>query len=61
VGNELANLELLPRTLNRGKSDHVGARQLAHAERLAEAGLLSAASLERVRRQAGGAQPAAPK
>lgn len=52
VGNELANLELLPRTLNRKKLDHVGPRQLALAERFAAAGLLPPASLERVR-QAG--------
>ena len=31
IGNELANLEMLPRTLNRQKSNRVGARQLAYA------------------------------
>ena len=29
IGNELANLELLPATLNRAKSDKVGERQAA--------------------------------
>jgi len=53
IGNELANLEMLPARLNRGKSDWVGPRQLAHAELLAKAGLLSAESLARVRAKAG--------
>lgn len=49
AGNELANLEMLPRTLNRQKSDKVGERQLAHADRLHKAGLLTDESLARVR------------
>jgi hypothetical protein len=49
AGNELANLEMLPRTLNRQKSNKVGERQLAHAQKLHEAGLLTRESLERVR------------
>jgi hypothetical protein len=52
VGNELANLEMLPEPLNRQKSNHVGERQLAHAQRLAEAGLLSKESLARVNKAA---------
>ncbi|MBI5388738.1 MAG: hypothetical protein HZA90_29095 [Verrucomicrobia bacterium] len=48
AGNELANLEMLPKTLNRQKSNRVGERQLAHAKKLFEAGLLTKASLARV-------------
>jgi hypothetical protein len=51
VGNELANLEMLPAPLNRLKSNRVGPRQLSHAEALAQAGLLSPESLARVRQQ----------
>jgi hypothetical protein len=52
AGNELANLEMIPESLNRKKSDHVGERQLAHAQRLYEAGLLSKESLDRVQAHA---------
>jgi hypothetical protein len=52
IGNELANLEMLPQPLNRGKSNRVGARQLAHAQTLADAGLLGAESLRRVKAHA---------
>jgi hypothetical protein len=52
AGNELANLEMLPEPLNRSKSDRVGPRQLAHAETLAQAGLLTPESLARVRAKA---------
>ena len=52
VGNELANLEMLPKSLNRQKSNRVNERQLAHAEKLFEAGLLRKESLDQVRRQA---------
>ncbi len=52
AGNELANLEMLPQLLNRKKSNRVGSRQLAHAEKLAMAGLISHESLVRVRAQA---------
>lgn len=48
VGNELANLELLPNTLNRRKSNRIGSRQLAHAEKLRAAGLLGRDSYNRV-------------
>lgn len=48
VGNELANLEMLPKTLNRKKSDQVGQRQLDYAKKLLDAGLLNAESLAKV-------------
>ena len=51
-GNELANLEMLPKTLNRKKSNHVGERQISHAEKLFDAGLLKKESLEKVRHHA---------
>ena len=41
IGNELANLEMLPASINRAKSDKVGERQLALAGKLHDAGLLS--------------------
>jgi hypothetical protein len=52
AGNELANLEMLPQPVNRRKSNRVGPRQLAHAEALAQASLLTTESLARVRAQA---------
>lgn len=52
IGNELANLEMLPKTLNRRKSDRVGERQLAHAQKLFDAGLLSPESLEKIKAKA---------
>ena len=51
VGNDLANLEMLPRTLNRRKSNLVNERQLAHSERLHTAGLLTQKSLDQVRKK----------
>ena len=48
-GNELANLEMMPKTLNRKKSNRVGERQLAHAQTLFKAKLLQPESLERVK------------
>ncbi|HXG49071.1 MAG TPA: hypothetical protein VNO52_15715 [Methylomirabilota bacterium] len=54
LDNELANLELLPQPLNRRKSDRVGPRQLAHAEKLRAAGLLTEESYARVRAVAAG-------
>jgi hypothetical protein len=50
--NELGNLELMPASVNRRKSNRVNSRQVTHAEKLFEAGLLKAESLERVRNQA---------
>jgi len=52
VGNELANLEMLPQQMNRAKSNRVGQRQLAHAEKLFAAGLLTQESLAKVQAQA---------
>jgi hypothetical protein len=51
VGNELANLEMLAKTLNRQKSDRVGPVQMKHAERLLKAGLLRQESYEKLRLQ----------
>jgi hypothetical protein len=48
LGNELANLEMLPRSLNRHKSNRVGERQLSHAQRLQQAGLLTTESMARL-------------
>jgi hypothetical protein len=48
VGNELANLEMMPRALNRRKSNHIGPRQLDYAARLCKAGLLEKKSLARI-------------
>ena len=45
VDNELANLELLPRTLNCGKGAKVGDRQLDYARKFQAAGLISEADL----------------
>jgi len=51
LDNELANLELMPASLNRKKSDRVTSRQVAHAEKISAAGLLMPETLERVRAQ----------
>ncbi|MHB1305633.1 MAG: hypothetical protein ACYDC1_16400 [Limisphaerales bacterium] len=45
----LANLEMLPESLNRRKSNRVGERQWSLAEAFFEAGLLTEESLDRVR------------
>ena len=45
IGNELANLEMLPASLNRAKSAKVGERQLALAEKFQAAGLISEATM----------------
>jgi len=52
LGNNLANLEMTPMTINRRKLDHVGARQLEQAEVFFQAGLLSPQSYERVKSKA---------
>jgi len=49
IGNELANLEMLPQTVNRQKSNHITTRQLVHAQRLFDAGLMKQESMQRVR------------
>jgi hypothetical protein len=51
VGNELANLEMLPQTMNRKKSNYITTRQLSLAQRLFEAGLLRQESLQRIRNE----------
>lgn len=52
LGNELANLEMLPKTLNRRKSNHVQQRQLDYALKFFQAGLLRKESLDRVQAKA---------
>lgn len=52
VGNDLANLEMMPSSLNRMKSDRVGERQLSYAEDFYRVGLIDSESYERVRRKA---------
>ncbi len=49
LGNELANLELMPASLNRRKSNRIGQRQWAYAQTFHEAGLLTPESMERLR------------
>jgi hypothetical protein len=49
AGNELANLEMVPETVNRKKSNQVTTRQLMVAQKLFDAGLLKPETLERVR------------
>jgi hypothetical protein len=41
IGNEILNLEILPKTLNRQKSDYVGDVELAYARRLLGLNLIS--------------------
>jgi hypothetical protein len=50
--NELANLEMLPRTENRRKSDRIGERQLAYAEKFLSAGMLRKETMENIRSRA---------
>lgn len=52
LGNNLANLEMIPRTINRRKLDHVGVRQLEQAGVFFQAGLLSPKSYEKVKTKA---------
>ncbi len=52
LGNELANLEMLPKTLNRQKSNRVTDRQLDYAAKLRAAGLLGQESFNRVQARA---------
>lgn len=49
LGNELANLEMMPSRLNRSKSNKVGQRQLSYAEKFAAAGLLGTNSMQRLK------------
>lgn len=48
VENEIANLELLPASLNRSKSDKIGPRQRDMAKKFFEAGLISEKSYKKV-------------
>ena len=48
VENEIANLELLPMSLNRSKSARIGERQRDMARKFFEAGLISEKSYKRV-------------
>lgn len=49
AGNSLANLEMLPASVNRSKGTRVGLRGLDMAKRLHEAGLIHSTTLWRVR------------
>ena len=49
LGNELANLEMMPGKLNRAKSNKVGQRQLSYADKFLAAGLIGSNSMERVK------------
>ena len=51
AGNELANLEMVPQSVNRKKSNYITTRQLTHAKKLFDAGLLKNESWQRVRAQ----------
>lgn len=48
LDNVIANLELLPLRLNESKNAKIGDRQLSLAQRLHQAGLLSAEGLKKV-------------
>ncbi len=48
IGNELANLEMLPAALNRAKSAKVGERQLAVARQMHDAGLITDATMAKL-------------
>ena len=48
VGNELENLEMLPRSLNQRKKAKVGERQLAVAKQMQAAGLISEQAMGRL-------------
>lgn len=54
VGNELANLELMPASVNRRKSARVGQRQAAYADAFRGAGLITPQTHERIRGAAAG-------
>jgi 5-methylcytosine-specific restriction endonuclease McrA len=49
LGNELANLEMIPKSINRKKSNRVGDRQFELAQQFYRAGLLSESALRKVR------------
>ena len=41
LGKEIANLELMPRTLNRKQGAKIGARQRSYAVKLRDAGIIT--------------------
>jgi hypothetical protein len=49
LGNEIANLELMPRTLNRRKGTKIRARQMDQARKLLAVGVLDPATFRRLR------------
>ncbi len=53
LDKEIANLELLPASLNQSKGAKVGARQLDYLRRFVAAGIISEEAAERVRHSAG--------
>jgi hypothetical protein len=55
LDNVIANLELLPLRINEKKNASIGDRQLSHAQKLYDAGLLSAEGLNKVQSAEGGA------
>ena len=57
LDNVIANLELLPLRLNESKNAKIGDRQISYAQKLHQAGLLSADGLKKV--QNGKAKPSA--
>ncbi len=48
IDNELANLEMLPASLNRAKSDKIGERQLDLAKKFRAAGMISEATMANI-------------
>ena len=48
LDNVIANLELLPLRLNESKNAKIGDRQISYAQKLHQAGLLSADGLKKV-------------
>ena len=48
LNSVIANLELRPLRLNESKNDKIGDRQLSHAQKLHDAGLLSTEGLKKV-------------
>lgn len=50
IGNEFLNLELLPKTLNRRKSDYIGDVELAYGQRLLKAGLISQETFSKIKK-----------
>lgn len=53
LDNVIANLELMPLRMNESKNAKIGVRQLALAEKLHAAGLLSRKGLHKVKRAVG--------